>query len=98
MRRRGPRPVAAALDALTAQLAPPTVLAAVQRVWPDAAGTLFADRARPVREHDGTVSVVCDDAVLAQELALLSEHVRERLNDALERPAVRALRIRGPGG
>jgi predicted nucleic acid-binding Zn ribbon protein len=97
MRRAGPRPVAAALDALTASLAPPTLLAEVQRAWPAAAGELFAERARPVREHDGTVSVACEDAVLANELVLFSERIRDRLNEALGRPAVRALRVRGPG-
>jgi predicted nucleic acid-binding Zn ribbon protein len=94
MRRAGPRPVAHALDALTGALAPPTLLAEVQRAWPPAAGPVFADRAQPVREKDGEVTVTCAEAVLAQELALLSELVRGRLNEALGRPAVRALRIR----
>jgi predicted nucleic acid-binding Zn ribbon protein len=94
MRRTGPRPLGQALDALTARLAPPTLLAEVQRAWPAAAGTLFAERAQPVRERDGTVTVACAEAVLANELDLLSEHVRERLNDALGRPAVKALRVR----
>jgi hypothetical protein len=97
MRRRGPRPVATALDALTATLAPPTLLAEVQRAWPEAAGELFAARAEPVREHDGTVTVACAEAVVANELVLFSERVRDRLNEALGRPAVRALRVRGPG-
>ena len=97
MRRRGPRPVAHALDALTAGLAPPTLLAEVQRAWPAAAGALFATAARPTGEKDGEVRVRCAEAVVAQELALMSEMVRARLNDALGRPAVRALRIRvGP--
>ena len=94
MRRAGPRPLAHALDALTASLAPPTLLAEVQRAWPMAAGDLFASRAHPVREQDGTVTVACDESVLANELALLSERVRERLNDALGRAAVKALRVR----
>ena len=94
MRRTGPRPLTHALDALTAQLAPPTLLAEVQRAWPQAAGALFADRARPVREGEGTVTVACTEAVLANELQLMSELVRERLNDAIGRPAVKALRVR----
>jgi predicted nucleic acid-binding Zn ribbon protein len=94
MRRPGPRSVAHALDALTAGLAPPTVLAEVQRAWPEAAGALFAERAVPYRESGGEVSVRCTEAVLAQELALMSELVRERLNEAIGRPAVTALRIR----
>jgi predicted nucleic acid-binding Zn ribbon protein len=94
MRRTGPRSVAHALDALTAGLAPPTVLAEVQRAWPEAAGALFAERAQPYRENAGEVSVRCTEAVLAQELSLMSELVRERLNEAIGRPAVTALRIR----
>jgi predicted nucleic acid-binding Zn ribbon protein len=94
MRRRGPRPVAHALGALTAELAPPTLLAEVQRAWPAAAGAIFAGAAQPTRERDGEVTVTCAQAVLANELALMSELVRERLNEALGRPAVRGLRVR----
>jgi hypothetical protein len=94
MRRPGPRPVSHALDALTGGLAPPTLLAEVQRAWPAAAGPLFAEAAVPYAEKGGEVSVRCREAVLAQELSLLSELVRERLNEALGRPAVTGLRIR----
>jgi predicted nucleic acid-binding Zn ribbon protein len=92
MRRRGPREVAHALDAFTAQLAPPTLLAEVQRAWPQVAGA-FAEHAQPFAERDGEVSVACPEAVRAQELDLMSELVLGRLNDALGRPAVRRLRV-----
>jgi predicted nucleic acid-binding Zn ribbon protein len=92
MRRRSPRPVATALDALTAQLAPATLLAAVQRAWPQAAGD-FAPHTEPVSERDGVVTVACPEAVRAQELDLMSELVIAHLNEALGRPAVRKLRI-----
>ena len=101
MRRRGPRPVAAALDALTAGLAPPTLLAEVQRAWPEAAGAAFAAHSEPFRERDGDVYVACPEAVRAQELDLMSELVIDRLNRALGRPAVRRLRVqarRAPDG
>ena len=93
MRRRGPRPVGAALDALTAELAPATLLAEVQRAWPEAAGPAFAGHSEPVRERDGEVVVACPEAVRAQELDLMSELVVTRLNEALGRPAVRRLRV-----
>jgi predicted nucleic acid-binding Zn ribbon protein len=93
MRRRGPRPVGHAIDALTASLAPATLLAEVQRVWPDAAGAAFAPHGTPFRERDGEVVVACPEAVWAQELDLMSELVVERLNTALGRPAVRRLRV-----
>ena len=93
MRRRGPRPLAEALDALTSRLAPPTLLAEVQRAWPEAVGPALAEAGRPVAERDGVVTVACPQAVWAQELDLLSERVVGALNDALGRPAVRGLRV-----
>ena len=93
MRRREPRPVAHALGAVTAALAPATLLAEVQRAWPHAAGELFGQRAEPFRERDGEVYVACGEAVVAQELDLMSELVVDHLNRALGRPAVRSLRV-----
>jgi predicted nucleic acid-binding Zn ribbon protein len=93
MRRRGPRPVSAALDAVTARLAPATLLAEVQRAWPEAAGPAFAPHSQPWAEREGEITVACPEAVRAQELDLMSELVVARLNEALGRPAVRRLRI-----
>jgi predicted nucleic acid-binding Zn ribbon protein len=92
VRRRGPRPLAFALDRLTAQLAPATLLARVQRAWPEAAGDAFAAQSEPVGERDGVITVACSSAVWAQELDLLSERVVERLNAKLGSPDVRGLR------
>jgi predicted nucleic acid-binding Zn ribbon protein len=84
--------VSVALDRLTTELAPATLLAEVQRAWPSAAGAAFAAQCTPDAEREGVVSVACASAVWAQELDLLSEQVVERLNDALGRAAVRGLR------
>ena len=92
MRRRGLSPVGRALDGLTTRLAPATLLAEVQRAWPEAAGDAFAAHAEPWGERDGELLVACPEAVRAQELDLMSELVVERLNRALGRPAVRRLR------
>ena len=92
MRRRSPRPVGIALDDLAATLAPATLLAEVQRAWPEAAGAAFAGSSEPVSERDGVITVACVSSVWAQELDLLSERVVERLNEALGRPVVRRLR------
>ena len=94
MRRRGPRPVGIALDALTEAIVPATLLAEVQRAWAQAAGEAFARATEPVAERDGTITVACESAVWAQELDLFSERVVEALNDAIGRPAVRRLRPR----
>jgi hypothetical protein len=93
VRRKGPRAVSFALDALADRLEPPTLLAALQRAWPAAAGS-FATVSEPVKEREGVVVVACDSAVLAQELDLMSEMVVERLNTELGRPAVKRLRTR----
>ena len=92
MRRPGPRPVSHALDALAAQLEPPTTLAKVQHAWPGAAGR-FAERATPFAERDGEVLVACPDATWAQELDLMSDLVVQALNRALGTAAVRRLRV-----
>jgi len=94
MRRRGPRPLAAALERVTAELAPATLLADVQRAWHAAAGEAFAAQSVPISERDGIVTVACSSAVWAQELDLLSERVVERLNESLGRDAVKGLRPR----
>jgi predicted nucleic acid-binding Zn ribbon protein len=91
-RRPAPRPLALALDALTASAMPATLLAEVQRAWLEAAGEAFAAQSEPIAERAGTITVACASAVWAQELDLFSERVVERLNETLGRPAVRALR------
>ena len=96
VRRRAPRPVGAALDGLTASLAPATLLAEVQRAWPAAAGEAFAQASEPVSERDGVVTVACTSAVWAQELDLLSERVLERLADELGPPGRHAPARTGP--
>ena len=93
MRRRTLTPVSGALEALMGWLAPATLLAEVQRAWPQAAGEAFAPHSEPWAERDGEVVVACPEAVRAQELDLMSELVVERLNQALGRPAVRCLRV-----
>lgn len=92
MRRRSPRPIRTALDRVLGSMAPATVLAEVQRAWPEAAGRALARFAEPVAEHGGIVRVACDSAVWAQELDLMSQRVVDALNEQLGRPAVKRLR------
>jgi hypothetical protein len=93
MRRRpSPRAFAPALERVADAVMPGTVLAEVQRVWPDVAGPVFR-AAVPHSERAGEVVVRCGSAVLASELDLLGPHVAEALNRALGRPAV--TRVRG---
>jgi predicted nucleic acid-binding Zn ribbon protein len=90
-RRTGPRPVSFALDDLADSLEPPTLLAAVQRAWPEAAGA-FAPVSEPVSERNGIVTVACESSVWANELDLMSEVVAAKLNAQLGRPAVKRLK------
>jgi predicted nucleic acid-binding Zn ribbon protein len=62
-----------------------TLLAAVQRAWPDAVGDTIGGR-RPDRDCDprGTVVVSCQSTVWAQELTLMGPELVAKLNDRLE--------------
>ena len=97
MRRTAPRPVAAALERLTADLAPATLIAEVQRAWPEAAGEAFAAACMPTSADRGVVWVSCRSAVWAQELDLLSERVLARLNERLGGERVERLRVKTGG-
>jgi predicted nucleic acid-binding Zn ribbon protein len=100
MSRRAPRPLASALGPLQATLAPATLLAAVQRAWPEAAGEAIAREATPVTERAGVVTVACSASVWAQELDLMAPLLIEKLNRAIAPAEVRRLRCvtsaRGP--
>ena len=78
--RRSPRPLASALARAEAEWAPQTLLAEVQRRWPDAVGELIAAEATPTSERAGVITVSCTASVWAQELDLMSPVILERLN------------------
>jgi len=94
MSRSAPRPLAGAISELTAALAPSTPLARIQEVWPEATGAAIAAAARPVAEHGGAVTVLCEAAVWAAELELLAPDLIPRLNASLGGEMVRELRCR----
>ena len=92
MSRRAPRPAALAIEALADRLAPQTLLAQVQRLWPDVVGDTIAAEATPTSDRSGTLQVTCRSAVWAQELDLMGPDLVGRLNAALGWDAVVALR------
>ncbi len=92
--RRAPRPAAAAFRAARDRVAPQTGLAAVQSAWRETVGEQLAAVAEPVSERDGTLTVVCGDAVWAQELDLMQGQLLERLRAALGDLAPARLRFR----
>jgi predicted nucleic acid-binding Zn ribbon protein len=91
-RRRAPRPLAPAVEALAARLAPATLLADVQRVWEAAAGAAIAAEAHPVAEREGTLTLRCSSAVWMQEIDLMGPALVAALNRALGSERVRAVR------
>ena len=106
MRRRAPRPVASAIQALTDRLAPATTLSQVQRVWEDAVGPAVAAEAVPTGERDGELTIACSAAVWAQELDLMGPELVAKVNGAMGAEAIRSVRCvtraqeapGGPGG
>lgn len=98
MRRRAPRPVASAVEALTQRLAPATLLADVQRVWLQAAGEGIASAAEPLSEREGTVTLLCSSAVWMAEIDLMGPVLVDALNEALGTQRVKAVRCVATAG
>jgi predicted nucleic acid-binding Zn ribbon protein len=92
VRRRTPRPLSDALGALQHTLAPATLLAEVQRVWPGVAGEAIAREASPTAERGGVVTVTCAASVWAHELDLMAPLLIERINAAVRTGEVKRLR------
>ena len=101
MRRRSPRPLGPAVDALARRLRPATTLGAVQEAWEAAVGPAIAGQARPIGEHEGKLTVLCSSSVWAQEVELLGPALLEALNRTLDcegAPRVHALRCTATPG
>jgi predicted nucleic acid-binding Zn ribbon protein len=94
VKRAAPRRLSAALEGLEVSLQPASLLARVQRVWEQAAGPTVAAAGRPSAERDGVLTIVCSDAVWAQELELMGADLVERLNEVLGEPLLQRLRCR----
>ncbi|MDQ2675532.1 MAG: DUF721 domain-containing protein, partial [Actinomycetota bacterium] len=65
------------------EVAPQTLLAAVQETWPEAAGELAAAQGEPTSERGGVVTIACNSATWAQELDLMSPVLLEKLRETL---------------
>ena len=94
MSRRAPRSLSSALGTLTAELAPATTLARVHEAWAATVGPAIAASARPTAERAGVLTITCDAAVWAHELALMEGQLIPRLNAALGGDDIRELRCR----
>jgi predicted nucleic acid-binding Zn ribbon protein len=81
-----------AFGAIRDDLAPQTLLADVQRAWPEAVGPTIAAEATPVTERAGVLRVSCSSSVWAQELDLMAPAILGRLNGLLEGGRIERLR------
>lgn len=98
MRRRAPRPLAAAIGRVAQGLEPPTLLARAQACWAEAVGELVNEEAQPVSERDGELTVACRSSVWAEELKMMGPELRDRLNAALGDEPVSELRFTASSG
>jgi predicted nucleic acid-binding Zn ribbon protein len=90
--RRSPRQLGLAVERIRDELAPQTLLAEVQRVWPAAVGAAIAHEAEPTSERGGVLTISCSGSVWAQELDLMAPAIIEQLNAALRTGRVTRLR------
>ncbi len=90
--RRSPRSLAPALERLRDGVAPATLLAEVQRIWPEAVGAAIAAEAVPTRERGGVLTVSCSASVWAQELDLMAPEILAALNARLDHSPLSRLR------
>ncbi|MFY9488216.1 MAG: DUF721 domain-containing protein [Solirubrobacterales bacterium] len=92
--RRAPLPIADALAGLTDDIQPPSVLADVQRHWPEAVGETIASWSTPVAEKAGTIVVECDDSMIAHELEMIKTELLTKLSERVKTGVPRDLKFR----
>ena len=91
--RGAPRRLGGALERLVSESAPRTLLAEVQVAWPRAGGEAIAANSEPVAEREGTVTIACAGGAWAQELELMGDELRARIDALVGADRVRALRF-----
>lgn len=92
--RRAPVPLAGAIEALTRRLEPDTPLAAIQRVWPEAAGPAMAAECHPAALRGGVLTLDCRSATWANEMVFLAPDVIEKVNALLGSARVTEIKSR----
>lgn len=92
-RRRVPAPIGEVMASVLGRLTPRGLLPEAQAAWRRAAGAGIAARAHPVSERDGVLTIACESAVWAQELALMEPQLLERLEAELGAGSVAGLRF-----
>jgi predicted nucleic acid-binding Zn ribbon protein len=92
--RLAPRHLSIPLQDFADEIAPTTTLVMVQTVWAQASGGKIANAAKPIKERDGVLTILCTAAVWAQEVDLMADQLIERVNEALGSQLVRELHCR----
>ncbi len=90
---RGPRRLGESLAQFVYDESPPTLLAEVQTAWPRACGEAIAANSAPVAERDGAVTIACSSGAWAEELELLTEQLRARVEAIVGEGRVARLRF-----
>lgn len=93
MPRPGPRKLGDSLAKVVSTRAPRTLLADVQTAWPQVCGTTIAAASEPVSERDGRITIACSSGAWAQELELMGEVLRARLEAVVGENRINALRF-----
>ena len=93
MTGRGPRKLGDSLSELIAEGAPKTLLAEVQNAWASACGEAIAAASEPVAERQGRVTIACESGAWAQELELIGEVLRARLEAIVGSDRIASLRF-----
>jgi predicted nucleic acid-binding Zn ribbon protein len=89
----GPRRLSNPLARVLRNQAPQTLLAEVQTAWPEACGEAIAAAAEPVAERDGKVTIACESGAWAQELELMGDLLKGRLEAIVGENRLTALRF-----
>ncbi len=95
--RRGPRPMAAVMAGVIADLAPTDPLTRLQTAWPQIAGRRHAEHSAPSHlRKDGAIVIRCTSGTLASELQLMQPHLMVMIAEHLDLTC--ELRFEGPAG
>ena len=88
-----PRKLSDSLSDIVEGGVPLTLLAEVQTAWAQVCGPSIAAAAEPVGERRGVVTIACESGVWAQELELMGEVLRARLEVAVGENRIERLRF-----
>lgn len=91
--RGNPRRLGASLGRVISTSAPRTLLGEVQTAWPEVCGETIGANAEPVAERSGVVTIACESGAWAQELELMGELLRTRLEAIVGEDRVLRLRF-----